>query len=111
MKKLLGLALLLSVATNAYLGFLLYVQDNRIDAGLHAEIIATMGLRDLSYLLRKSGATRTQLLEWASSKPNQPGTERLAPELVDGRLVWFPLEVAFGATDTIERISVGGEAY
>jgi hypothetical protein len=111
MKKALVAALLLSLAGNAYLGFLLHVEGNEIDAGLHAEILAEMGLRDLSHFLRKSGATRTQLVDWARSEPNQPGEERLGPEVVENRLVWFPLEITFGASGTIDRISVGGDAY
>ena len=111
MKKALVVALMLSLAGNAYLGFRLLAEENKIDAGLHAEVISEMGLRDLSYFLRKSGVTRTQLLEWARSQPDRPGEERLGPELVENRFVWFPLEVTFGATGTVERVAVGGDAY
>ena len=111
MKKVLILSLILSLAGNVYWGFLLYVQSNKIDAGMHAEVISEMGLRDLSYFLRKSAVTRTQLLEWARSQPDQPGSERLGPQLVENRFVWFPLEVAFGASGGIEKISVAGDAY
>jgi len=111
MKKALWVALLLSLAGNAYLGFLLLGDEKEIDAGLHAEVVSEMGLRDLSHFLRKSGATPSQLLDWARSQPNQPGEERLGPELVENRFVWFPLEVTFGASGTIERIAVGADAY
>lgn len=112
MKKVLTVALLLlSLAGNVSLGLLLLGQENKIEAGLHAEVISEMGLRDLSFLLRKSGATPSQLLEWARSQPNQPGEERVGPELVNNRFVWFPLEVTFGPSGTIERLTVGQDAY
>lgn len=111
MKKALLVALLLSLAGNAYLGVVLIGRENRIEAGLHAEVVSEMGLRDLSHFLRKSGATPSQLLDWARSQPNRPGEERSGPELVKNRFVWFPLEVTFGASGSIERIAVGGDAY
>ena len=111
MKKLLVVALALSLAGNCYLAFRLQVQSNSIDAGLHAELMSQWGLRDLSYFLRKSGVTRSQLLDWAKSQPNDPGTERLEPELTDNRFVRFPLEVTFGTSGAIKRITVAGEGY
>lgn len=111
MKMALLVALLLSLAGNACLVVVIIGQENKIDAGLHAEVISEMGLRDLSHFLRKSGATANQLVDWARSQPNQPGEERLGPELVENRFVWFPLEVTFGVSGTIERIAVGGDAY
>jgi hypothetical protein len=111
MKKAILVAFLLSLAGNIYLALLLLRQENRIDAGLHAEVMSEMGIRDLSHFLRQSGASPKQLLDWARSQPNQPGEERSAPEIVGNRFVWFPLEVTFGSAGTIERIAVGGDAY
>jgi hypothetical protein len=62
-------------------------------------------------LLRQSGATRNQLLDWARKQPSEAEGERAQPQLIDNRFVWFPLEVTFGSSGAIERITVGGEAY
>lgn len=109
MKTLLVVALALSVLGNLYLLFRLYVQDNDIDEGVHAELISQKGMRDLSYFLRKSGATRAQLLDWAKAEPTEPGTERLDPQIVGNRFVWFPLEITFESSGAIGQIKVGGE--
>jgi len=111
MKKLLFGALMLSLAGNLYFAFRLQSESNTIDEGLHAEVICQSGLRDLSYFLRKSAPTGSQLLGWAKSQPSEAGIERLDPELVGNRFVRFPLEITFGPSGAVDRVLVGGEKY
>lgn len=104
-------ALALSVMGNAYLGARLAGEREKIEAGVHAEMLSSAALEDLSYLLRHSGLTRAKLLDLARQQPAKAQAERLPPELTASRLVWFPLEMTFSESGTIDQIRVAGDAY
>jgi len=111
MKRMLGAALVASLFVNAYLLLRLIKTDDAIQAGVHAEIMSTFALEDLSYFLRNSGITKGRLLELARRQPAKAGAERVAPEIRDNRFVWFPLEMTFTEAGTIDQIRVAGDAY
>jgi hypothetical protein len=111
MKWVLGTALVVSLISNGYLALRWMKVDDAIEAGVHAEMVSTFALSDLAYFLRKSGTTKTQLLELARQRPVKAGAERSPPELKDNRFVWFPLEVTFTEAGTIDQIRVAGDAY
>src|SRR6478609_3906739 len=104
MKWVLGAALLVSLAGNAYLAARLLKEDDKIEAGVHAEMLSSFALEDLSYFLRHSGITKARLLELARQQPAKAGQERLPPELTGSRFVWFPLEMTFAESGTIDQI-------
>lgn len=111
MKWVLGAGLVLSLIGNGYLGFCLLKESERIEAGVHAEMMATFALEDLSYFLRHSGVTKAKLLELARKRPAKAGQDRMPPELTGNRFVWFPLEVTFTESETIDQIKVAGDTY
>ena len=111
MKRLLAAALALSLIGNVYLAFRLLKADDAIEAGVHAEMMSRFALEDLSYLLRNSGLTQTEVVALARKKPAKQEEEREPPQVTEGRLVWFPLEVTFTGAGAIARIRVAGDAY
>ena len=111
MKRLLVVALGLSLMSNAYLGVRLAQEREKIEAGVHAEMLSSAALEDLSYFLRQSGVTQAQLLEQARRKPVKSHQERTPPELTADRFSWFPLEVTFSESGAIDQIEIAGDSY
>jgi hypothetical protein len=111
MKSVLGALLLISLIGNGYLLLRLMKADDQIEAGVHGEMMSTFGLQDLSYFLRNSGATKEQLLELARKQPVRKGHERAPPQITANRFVWFPLDVSFTKSGTIDQIKVAGDSY
>ena len=89
MKKVLGVALVLSLTGNCYLGVLLIKEEDKLDEAIHAEMVSDSAFRDFSYFLRKSGMTKAQLVELAREQPSQPG-ERSPPEATANGFQRFP---------------------
>lgn len=111
MKRVLAAALVLSVIGNVYLAFRLMKADDAIEAGVHAEMMSSFALEDLSYLLRNSDLTQAELVTLARKKPAKPGEEREPPQVTANRLAWLPLEVTFTRAGAIDQIKVAGDAY
>jgi hypothetical protein len=111
MNRLLGAGLALSLVGNLYLGFRLMKQDDRIEAGVHAEMMSTFALKDLCYFLRHSGVTKAKLLSLARTRSPQTGEGRAPPELTTNGFIWFPLEMTFTPAETIDQIKVAGDTY
>jgi hypothetical protein len=111
MRNVLGAALVLSLIGNGYLGLRMIKQGDEIEAGVHAEIVSKYALEDLSYFLRHSDLTSVKLLDLARKQPGKAGRDRQAPELRANRFVWFPLEMTFTASGSVDQIRVAGETY
>jgi hypothetical protein len=111
MKRLLAVALGLSLTGNAYLGIRLAQEREKIEAGVHAEMLSSAGLEDLSYFLRQSGVTQARLFDLARRKPAKAHQERMPPELEANRFFWFPLEVTFSESGAIDQIKIAGDSY
>lgn len=111
MKRLLAAGLVLSLLGNVCLAFQLMKAGDAIEGGVHAELMASFALDDLSYLLRNSGLTQAELVALARKKPAKQGQEREPPQVTANRLLWFPLEVTFTSAGAIDQISVSGDSY
>jgi len=111
MKRLLGAALVLSLIGNVYLASRLMKADDAIEAGVHAEMMASFALEDLCYFLRSSGVTKAQLVELARRKPLKKGQERAPPEVTADGFTWLPLEITFTSAGAIDQVKVAGDAY
>lgn len=111
MKRLLAAGLALSLIGNVYLAFRLMKADDAIEGGVHAQLLSSFALQDLSYFLRSSGVTKAQLVEFARRKPVGKGHERTPPEVTANRFTWLPLEITFTGAGAIDQIRVAGDAY
>ena len=111
MKRLLGVALFLSMVANGYLGLRLVKQGDRIEASTQAEMLNNLALHDLSYFLRQSAITKVQLADLARKQPGEAGRDRPSPVVTENRFVWFPLEVTFTESGGIDRVMVAGDVY
>lgn len=111
MNRLLSVALFLSMVANGYLVIRLIKEGDRIEAVTHAQMLKNLALHDLSYFLRQSAITKDQLVDIARKRPGEAGSDRPPPVVTENRFVWFPLEVTFTESGTIDRVMVAGDVY